>query len=280
MLDQTNALAQITHTRRVSYLGLGGIERQTASMTLRSIHPTQYGRICPIETPEGKNAGLVNSPTTHAIFDQGEIKTPYRTCYNGLILMEKPPRFFGAKDEKGWVIAASDSKRYPFGGLIQSHYARISTRIQTEFFRDLRDKVNLIGVAPRQMISAGTSLIPFLEHDDGNRALMGSNMQRQAVATLGRQKPIVGTGFESKSVADAQNNMEAKQSGFVGYVDSQYIILYTLKTPFLESTGLAEAKQSLGSKASPAKRNNTFARQNALEIPSQKPEAKHSLTLS
>ena len=226
MLDQTNPLAEITHKRRLSCLGIGGVNRQNAGMDIRGIHPTHYGRICPIETPEGQNAGLVNSFTIYArLSEHGYIKTPFYKLYRGFIIREKGPLFFLANQETGLRIAPGDLvvNRFNFlpkGFLFPSRKTKLFERVD-------RSDLEYIGVHPLQMISIATSLIPFLEHDDGNRALMGSNMQRQSVPTLQPTRPIVGTGLESKVLLDVNHVLQAKQSGYVSYVDSRKICVYS-----------------------------------------------------
>ena len=226
MLDQTNPLAEITHKRRLSSLGIGGVSRQNAGMDIRGIHPTHYGRICPIETPEGQNAGLVNSFTIYSKLDSfGFLQTPFYELYRGFVVREKGPLFFLANQEKGHRIApgdlaANDFDFLPHGILLPSRKTKLFERVD-------RSDLEYIGVHPLQMISIATSLIPFLEHDDGNRALMGSNMQRQSVPTLHPTKPIVGTGLESKVILDVDHVLQAKESGLVSYVDSRKICLYS-----------------------------------------------------
>jgi DNA-directed RNA polymerase beta subunit len=227
MMDHTNALAEITHKRRLSSLGLGGVDRKTATMAVRGIHYSHYGRICPIETPEGQNAGLVNSLTTYATVDTlGQIQTPFQVCYNGVIVTEKMPILFAPQSEKTKMISPGDVERNRFGFLPLNAIGHVPAREQQNYRRVERQTIDLVATTPRQMVSIATSLIPFLEHNDGNRALMGSNMQRQAVPTLRTQKPMVTTGFESKSVADVDYGIQADAAGLVGYVDGQKVIVY------------------------------------------------------
>ena len=238
-MDQTNALSEITHKRRLSSLGPGGINRDAAGMAIRGIHPTHYGRICPIETPEGQNAGLVNSVTIYSSLNhQGFIETPFYEAYKGFILRNKEPFLFLAEQEKTNVLAPGDIKFSRFHFLPKD--IPLPSRQDKQFKRVLRENVNYIAMSPIQMISIATSLIPFLEHDDGNRALMGSNMQRQAVPTLRPTKPIVGTGLESRVVSDVRHGLETKKSGFISYIDSRQIIIYSekpeLKNLFFEKT--------------------------------------------
>lgn len=222
-LDQTNALSELTHKRRISSLGEGGIQRDTATMAVRGIHPSHYGRICPIETPEGQNAGLVNSFTAYANLNAlGLIETPFYTVYKGMVIKEKAT-MFSSEQEKNFVIAPGDVSMTKDHCLVSK---KLPVRQSDRFNRVLPNQINFMAVDPLQMISIATSLIPFLEHDDGNRALMGSNMQRQAVPTLITAAPIVGTGFESRVLSDSCVGIQAKSSGFVSYVDNQKIILY------------------------------------------------------
>ena len=232
MLDQTNPLAEITHKRRLSSLGIGGVNRQNAGMDIRGIHPTHYGRICPIETPEGQNAGLVNSLTIYAnVTKLGFIQTPFYETYKGFLLREKGPVFFLADQEKRSRIAPGDIHVNKFNFLPKG--VLLPSRQLKTFQRVDRTNINYIALNPLQMISIATSLIPFLEHDDGNRALMGSNMQRQAVPTLKPTLPIVGTGLESKVISDIDHGLLAKQSGLISYVDAKKICLYS---PFVKAT--------------------------------------------
>lgn len=229
MMDQTNALAELTHKRRLSCLGPGGIQRETANMAIRGIHATHYGRICPIETPEGKNAGLVNSITIYAnLNSNGFIETPFWKMYKGMILNTTDPLLFDSKQEGDFTIAPGDIKKTELNFLPKN--ALIPSRKLKQFKRVSRNNMNYIAMSPVQMISVATSLIPFLEHDDGNRALMGSNMQRQAVPTIQPAKPIVGTGLESRVISDIGHGLQAKKSGFVSYVDGNQIVIYSKQT--------------------------------------------------
>lgn len=226
MLDQTNPLAEVTHKRRLSSLGIGGVSRQNASMEIRGIHPTHYGRICPIETPEGQNAGLVNSLTIHAkVTPLGFIQTPFYQTYKGWVAREKGPTFLLAEQEKMVRVGPGDLYVNQFHLLPPK--ILLPSRQSTNVERVGRGDLNYVAVHPLQMISIATSLIPFLEHDDGNRALMGSNMQRQAVPTLKPTVPIVGTGLEAKVISDVEHGLYAKKSGWVSYVDSQQISVHS-----------------------------------------------------
>ena len=227
-MDQTNALSEITHKRRLSSLGPGGINRETAGMAIRGIHPTHYGRICPIETPEGQNAGLVNSFTILSHLNtKSFIETPFYKTYKGFILKNKNPFLFSSDQERNLILAPGDIKTSLFNFLPSG--VPIPSRQFKEFKKVSRNEINFIAVSPIQMISIATSLIPFLEHNDGNRALMGSNMQRQAVPTLRPAKPIVGTGLESRVISDVGHSLQVKKSGFVSYVDGNKIIIYSKK---------------------------------------------------
>jgi len=228
-LDQTNPLAEITHKRRLSSLGPGGISRETAGMAIRGIHPTHYGRICPIETPEGRNAGLVNSITIHArISSHGFIKTPFYNVYQGQIqkqdssLRDARPIFFSAEQEERVKVAPGDLKASKLNFLPINN---IPIRIGKEYHRVSREHVEYIAMSPIQMISIATSLIPFLEHDDANRALMGSNMQRQAVPIISPERPIVGTGLEARVAADSGHVVQSKSGGYVSYASGKKIII-------------------------------------------------------
>ena len=220
-MDQTNPLAEITHKRRLSSLGPGGISRETAGMAVRGIHSTHYGRICPIETPEGPNAGLVNSITTYARMNfQGFLETPFLQLYRGQIQKQKGPVFISAEKEEKFIIAPADLKISRLNFLPKS---LIAIRRVNEFKRVSRQHIEYMALSPIQMISIATSLIPFLEHDDANRALMGSNMQRQAVPLMKPEQPIVGTGLEMRVASDSGHILQALKSGYVYYVSAQKI---------------------------------------------------------
>ena len=224
-MDQTNPLAEITHKRRVSSLGPGGVSRETAGMAVRGIHPSHYGRICPIETPEGPNAGLVNSITTYTkINSEGFLETPFYEVSKGQIQKKKGPVFFSAEHEENLNVAPGDLKTNIFNFLPKN---LIPIRNSQEFQIISRNKVDYIAISPIQMISIATSLIPFLEHDDANRALMGSNMQRQAVPLIAPERPVIGTGLEARVVSDSGHILQAKTSGFVSYVSGDKIIIHT-----------------------------------------------------
>lgn len=221
-MDQTNPLAEITHKRRITSLGPGGVSRETAGMAVRGIHPTHYGRICPIETPEGPNAGLVNSVTIYSRVDRdGFLETPFYRVYKGQVQKNIGPIFFSAFNEEEKFVVPGDFKISSFNFLPEH---RLPTRITTEFKKIFRNQVEYMALSPIQMISIATSLIPFLEHDDGNRALMGSNMQRQAVPLISGEKPIVGTGLESRVISDSDHGIQSKMSGYICYVSGEKIV--------------------------------------------------------
>ena len=220
-MDQTNPLAELTHKRRVSSLGPGGVNRETAGINVRGIHGTHYGRVCPIETPEGRNAGLVNSLTVFArINDQGFLETPFYSVYQGQIQKSCGVSFFSANQEHHIISAPGDLKIDDFYNLPSTS---IPARVHGEFKKKSKNEIQYISVSPVQMISIATSLIPFLEHDDANRALMGSNMQRQAVPLILPEKTIVGTGLEARVTSDSGHGIQAKKSGFVSYVSGKMI---------------------------------------------------------
>jgi DNA-directed RNA polymerase subunit beta len=224
-MDQINPLAELTHKRRLSSMGPGGVTRDSATLAIRGIHPSHYGRICPVETPEGKNTGLVNSLTAYArVNPEGYIETPFYRVYKGQVQKKKGLYFFSAKQEEKIKLGAADLYISDIGFLPK---ASIPVRIVEDFTKIARNEIQYVGVAPIQMISIATSLIPFFEHDDANRALMGSNMQRQAVPILKPQRPIVGTGLEVRAVSDSGHVITAKYSGIVMYISSKKIILYS-----------------------------------------------------
>ena len=224
-MDQINPLAELTHKRRLSSMGPGGVTRDSATLAIRGIHPSHYGRICPVETPEGKNTGLVNSLTAYArVNSDGYIETPFYRVYKGQVQKKKGLYFFSAKQEEKIKLGAADLYTSQIGFLPK---ASIPVRIVEDFTKIARNEIQYVGVAPIQMISIATSLIPFFEHDDANRALMGSNMQRQAVPILKPQRPIVGTGLEARAVSDSGHVVTAKYSGIVTYTSSNKIIIYS-----------------------------------------------------
>jgi DNA-directed RNA polymerase subunit beta len=220
-MDQTNPLAEITHKRRLSALGPGGITRERAGFEVRDVHPTHYGRVCPIETPEGPNIGLITSLSTYArVNDYGFIETPYREVKKGKVT--DTLRFLSADEEEKHVIAQANTKLDEQGRLTD---ARLSARRGGDFILANPEEVDFIDISPKQIVSVATALIPFLEHDDANRALMGSNMQRQAVPLMVRESPLVGTGMEAIAARDSGVNVMAGFDGVVEKVDAGRIIL-------------------------------------------------------
>ena len=215
-MDQTNPLSEITHKRRLSSLGPGGLSKDHASMAVREIHPSQYGRICPIETPEGPNAGLIGSMATYARVNQhGLLESPFYQVVGGRVLHDHGPVFLTAEQEDEVRVAAGDVLQLP---TLPAH--PIVMRYRQEFHTGMGQQVDYVGIAPTQMISVATSLIPFLEHDDANRALMGSNMQRQAVPLLQPECPIVGTGLEAQAALDSGSVVRSTLGGVVSHVDA------------------------------------------------------------
>ncbi len=220
-MDQTNPLSEITHKRRLSALGPGGLTRERAGFEVRDVHPTHYGRICPIETPEGPNIGLISSMGTYArVNDFGFLETPYRKVKNGKLTGEV--RFLTAIEEDKFVIAQANAELDSEDGFAVD---LVSARKGGEFVMVSPEQVDYIDVSPKQLISAAASLIPFLEHDDANRALMGSNMQRQAVPLLKTEAPIVGTAMEGVVAKNSGAVVVAKGSGEVISVDSSRIVI-------------------------------------------------------
>jgi DNA-directed RNA polymerase subunit beta len=220
-MDQTNPLSEITHKRRLSALGPGGLTRERAGFEVRDVHPTHYGRICPVETPEGPNIGLITSLATYArVNDFGFIETPYRKVKKGKVT--DVIEHLSAIDGEGRVIAEATSPVDKNGNLTGE---AISVRVEGDFRMVSPDEVEYIDVSPKQIVSLSASLIPFLENDDANRALMGSNMQRQAVPLLNAEAPIVGTGMEVVTARDSGVIITAKRSGVIESVDSSRIIV-------------------------------------------------------
>ncbi len=220
-MDQTNPLAELTHKRRLSALGPGGLTRERAGFAVRDIHPSHYGRICPIETPEGPNAGLIGSLATHArVNPYGFIETPFYPVENGRVLRERGALFMTADEEDDLRVAPGDIT-VDEGGYIQGE--TVPVRYRQDFTTTTPDQVDYVAVSPVQIISVATSLIPFLEHDDANRALMGSNMQRQAVPLLLPERPLVGTGLEAQAARDSGMVVVSRTEGIVTFVDATKI---------------------------------------------------------
>ncbi len=220
-MDQTNPLAELTHKRRISALGPGGLTRERAGFAVRDIHPSHYGRICPIETPEGPNAGLIGSLATHArVNSYGFIETPYYRVENGRVRRDLPPIYMTADQEDKHRLAPGDIPTDADGNITADF---VPVRYRQEFDTATPEQVDFVNVSPVQTISVATSLIPFLEHDDANRALMGSNMQRQAVPLLRPERPLVGTGLEAQVARDSGMVIISRTDGEVVYVSATEI---------------------------------------------------------
>jgi len=220
-MDQNNPLSEVTHKRRVSALGPGGLTRERAGFEVRDVHPTHYGRVCPIETPEGPNIGLINSLSVYARTNEyGFLETPYRRVENGRVTDKID--YLSAIEEGEFAIAQANASVDGRGTLVEE---LVSCRYQNEFTLMPRERIGYMDVSPKQIVSVAASLIPFLEHDDANRALMGSNMQRQAVPTLRSEAPLVGTGMERPVAIDSGVTVVARRGGIVDSVDASRIVV-------------------------------------------------------
>ncbi len=220
-MDQNNPLSEVTHKRRVSALGPGGLTRERAGFEVRDVHPTHYGRVCPIETPEGPNIGLINSLACFARTNTyGFLETPYRKVVDGIVTADID--YLSAIEEGEFVIAQADVAVDDDGVILDE---LVSSRHKNEFTLSPRDRVRYVDVSPRQIVSVAASLIPFLEHDDANRALMGSNMQRQAVPTLRAEKPLCGTGMERTVAIDSGVTVIARRGGVIDSVDAARVVV-------------------------------------------------------
>ncbi|MDD9718939.1 DNA-directed RNA polymerase subunit beta [Dinoroseobacter sp. PD6] len=220
-MDQTNPLSEVTHKRRLSALGPGGLTRERAGFEVRDVHPTHYGRMCPIETPEGPNIGLINSLATFARVNKyGFIETPYRRVEDGKVTDEV--NYMSATEEMRHTVAQANANLDENGSFVNE---MVNTRQSGEYTLAPRESVDLIDVSPKQLVSVAASLIPFLENDDANRALMGSNMQRQAVPLLQADAPFVGTGIEGVVARDSGAAIMAKRGGFIDQVDATRIVI-------------------------------------------------------
>lgn len=219
-MDQINPLAELTHKRRLSALGPGGLNRERAGFEVRDVHPTHYGRICPIETPEGPNIGLINSLSTFARVNEfGFIETPYRVVEKGRV--SDDIRYLNADQEEGKIIAQANSELDDKGNFI----GNVTVRQSGEFLEVDKEHVNFMDVSPKQLVSVAAGLIPFLEHDDANRALMGSNMQRQGVPLLKADSPFVGTGIEERVARDSKTVCVTDYDGIVASVDANRVVI-------------------------------------------------------
>ena len=220
-MDQTNPLSEVTHKRRLSALGPGGLTRERAGFEVRDVHPTHYGRVCPIETPEGPNIGLINSLATYARVNKyGFIETPYRVVQNGEVSDEV--HYMSATEEMRHTVAQANANLDTDMKFVND---LVSTRQNGEYTLAPNENVDLIDVSPKQLVSVAASLIPFLENDDANRALMGSNMMRQALPLLTADAPLVGTGIEGKVAIDSGAAIQAKRAGIIDQVDAQRIVI-------------------------------------------------------
>jgi len=231
-MDQTNPLSEITHKRRVSALGPGGLTRERAGFEVRDVHPTHYGRICPIETPEGPNIGLINSLSTYSKINKyGFIESPYRKVVNGVV--QEKIEYLSAMEETKFTIAQANSKVDKNGKFTED---LVSSRQNLNFILSKPESIDYIDVSPKQLVSVAASLIPFLENDDANRALMGSNMMRQAVPLLKPESPLVGTGIESDVALDSGVTIVARRDGVVDKIDGKRIVIKaTSETDFSKS---------------------------------------------
>ena len=233
-MDQTNPLSEITHKRRLSALGPGGLTRERAGFEVRDVHPTHYGRICPIETPEGPNIGLINSLATFARVNQyGFIESPYRTVNKGRV--SKDVIYMSAMDEGRYTIAQANAVMDDKGHLMEE---LLSSRSGGEYIMARREDIDLVDVSPKQIVSVAAALIPFLENDDANRALMGSNMQRQAVPLIQSEAPIVGTGMEERVARDSGVVIIADRSGIVDQVDATRIVVRATEETSTSASGV------------------------------------------
>ena len=220
-MDQNNPLSEVTHKRRVSALGPGGLTRERAGFEVRDVHPTHYGRVCPIETPEGPNIGLINSLATYARTNEyGFLESPYRKVVNGVVTDDI--EYLSAINEAEYVIAQASATLDTKNRFVDD---LINVRHMNEFTVKPAADVQYMDVSPKQVVSIAAALIPFLEHDDANRALMGSNMQRQAVPTLKTEKPLVGTGMERYVASDSGVCEVALRGGVIDSVDASRIVV-------------------------------------------------------
>ena len=233
-MDQTNPLSEITHKRRVSALGPGGLTRERAGFEVRDVHPTHYGRICPIETPEGPNIGLINSLSTYAKINKyGFIESPYKRVKNGVV--QDKVEYLSAMEETKFTIAQANTKIDKNGKITEE---LVSCRQNLNFLLSKPETIDYIDVSPKQLVSVAASLIPFLENDDANRALMGSNMMRQAVPLLKPEAPFVGTGIESDVALDSGVTIVAKRDGIVDKIDGKRIVIKVTEETDLTKSGV------------------------------------------
>ena len=224
-LDETNPLAETTHKRRITVLGPGGVSSKQTTIQIRGIHPTYYGRLCPIETPEGQNAGLVNSLTVYARPTAvGDLETPFYEVYKGQVQKFSNPVYKVPYEESNFLLAPGDIQT---SNILFLPKTKLPVRKDWKFDYGIWNQIHLQSVGILQMISVATSLIPFLEHDDANRALMGSNMQRQAVPLIQPEAALVRTGLESRVISDVQHSLHTSQSGYITSVSAEKLHFYT-----------------------------------------------------
>src|SRR5580658_5113860 len=222
-MDQTNPLSEITHKRRLSALGPGGLTRERAGFEVRDVHPTHYGRICPIETPEGPNIGLINSLATHAVVNKyGFIESPYRKVVDGVATDEVV--YMSAMEEAKHTIAQANVGLGGKGELLED-FSPCRVGADRDVTLTAKDQITFMDVSPKQVVSVAAALIPFLENDDANRALMGSNMQRQAVPLIQSDAPLVGTGMEAVVARDSGAVVAARRPGIVEQIDGTRIVI-------------------------------------------------------
>lgn len=240
-MDQTNPLAEVTHKRRMSALGPGGLSRERAGFEVRDVHYTHYGRLCTIETPEGPNIGLISSLCVHAkINSMGFIETPYRKVTKGKVDINGDVVYLSAEEEDEKIIAQANAPLDDKGNMVND---LVKARFEGDFPIEPKDKIDYMDVAPNQIVSIAASLIPFLEHDDANRALMGSNMQRQAVPLMNPEAPVVGTGLEAQVAKDSRTQIVSEGTGIVEYVDANEIrIKFDLTEDEMLTSFIGESK--------------------------------------
>ncbi|QDZ40397.1 DNA-directed RNA polymerase subunit beta [Euhalothece natronophila Z-M001] len=239
-MDQTNPLAELTHKRRISALGPGGLSRERAGFAVRDIHPSHYGRICPVETPEGPNCGLMGSLATCARVNEfGFIATPYYPVENGKVLRDRDPVYLTADEEDDKRVAPGDIATDEEGNILGD---TVAVRYRQEFTTTSPKEVDYVAISPLQIVSVATSLIPFLEHDDANRALMGSNMQRQAVPILRPERSLVGTGLEAQTARDSGMVVVSRTYGIVDYVDATVVRIKVTAPPDADSSDEEEER--------------------------------------
>ncbi len=242
-MDQNNPLGELTHKRRLSALGPGGLSRERAGFEVRDVHSSHYGRMCPIETPEGPNIGLIGSLATFArVNEYGFIETPYRQVINGVVTDEF--HYIAADEEMEYAIAQANEPLDDDGHFVHKHVTGRAGRTR-EFVMLAPEEVDYMDVSPKQVVSVATSLIPFLENDDANRALMGANMQRQAVPLLIPKAPVVGTGMEHKAAKDSGVCRIAKRAGTIEYVSADAIRIRVDEDGSLEKHELLKFKRSI-----------------------------------